>query len=36
MLRLYSRFYLALLASLAMFVYGLNLQIPVWPSFITR
>jgi Tripartite tricarboxylate transporter TctB family len=24
------------LASLAMFVYGLNLRIPVWPSFIAR
>jgi hypothetical protein len=24
------------LASLAMFVYGLNLQIPVWPIFIAR
>jgi hypothetical protein len=24
------------LASLAMFVYGLNLQIPVWPAFIPR
>ncbi len=24
------------LASLAMFVYGLNLQIPVWPVFIAR
>ena len=23
-------------ASLAMFVYGLNLQIPVWPAFIQR
>ena len=23
-------------ASLAMFVYGLNLQIPVWPIFIPR
>ena len=23
-------------ASLAMFVYGLNLQIPVWPAFIPR
>ena len=24
------------LASLAVFVYGLNLQIPVWPAFIPR
>ena len=24
------------IASLAMFVYGLNLQIPVWPAFIAR
>jgi hypothetical protein len=24
------------IASLAMFVYGLNLQIPVWPAFVQR
>jgi hypothetical protein len=24
------------LASLAMFVYGLNLQFPVWPPFLFR